>query len=303
MRSAAENFGRRVFLSAGLAILCLTGLSAAQSIRLDVFVGNVDIDRHGSGEFIPARTGMMLDGRSVVRTGPASYVRILQGNKELVMRQNMMMSVSELTRQSAAVARDSYFSFMSGLLKGDPAGNVTIVAAVRHVREGQPVSGRDSANARAMYERGEYQQVIDSFKVNPPANDGMKYILASSCFRTGDYARAADEYAPLYDGRYAGEAMYYGALSLQAMNRHEEAAAVLDRFLENIKTDIRRPDALALRGVVAESLHRPAEASGYYRRLLRESGEGAVADYARERLRQLESPRSGAAEIPAPGRG
>lgn len=149
------------------------------------------------------------------------------------------------------------------------------------VAPSQKVSAKESKTAKeiqADYEANKFDSVmskVDAFAASGPTNAYLQAYLyqlaAVAANSAGNQQKSADYFRKAVDangldnnGHY--QAMYNLAIQLNQLDQAAEALTVVDRFLNETKTD--KTDPLALKAIILGNLDRPAEGAALFEKLL-----------------------------------
>lgn len=149
------------------------------------------------------------------------------------------------------------------------------------VAPSQKVSAKESKTAKevqADYEANKFDSVfakVDAFSASNPTNAYLQAYLyqlaAVAANNAGDQQKSANYFRKAVDangldnnGHY--QAMYNLAIQLNQLEQAAEALTVVDRFLNETKTD--KTDPLVLKAIILGNLDRPAEGAALFEKIL-----------------------------------
>lgn len=149
------------------------------------------------------------------------------------------------------------------------------------VAPSQKVNAKESKTAneiQADYNANKYDSVlakVDAFAASGSTNAYLQAYLyqlaAVAANNAGDQQKSADYFRKAIDangldnnGHY--QAMYNLAIQLNQLDRSAEALTVLDRFLDETKTD--KTDPIGLKAIILGNLDRPAEGAALFEKVL-----------------------------------
>jgi tetratricopeptide (TPR) repeat protein len=149
------------------------------------------------------------------------------------------------------------------------------------VAPSQKVNAKESKTAneiQADYNANKYDSVfskVEAFAASGSTNAYLQAYLyqlaAVAANNAGDQQKSADYFRKAIDangldnnGHY--QAMYNLAIQLNQLDQPAEALTVLDRFLNETKTD--KPDPIGLKAIILGNLDRPAEGAALFEKVL-----------------------------------
>jgi tetratricopeptide (TPR) repeat protein len=149
------------------------------------------------------------------------------------------------------------------------------------VAPSQKVNAKESKTAneiQADYNANKFDSVfskVEAFAASGPTNAYLQAYLyqlaAVAANNAGDQQKSADYFRKAIDangldnnGHY--QAMYNLAIQLNQLDQSAEALTVLDRFLNETKTD--KPDPIGLKAIILGNLDRPAEGAALFEKVL-----------------------------------
>ncbi|MBM3459842.1 MAG: tetratricopeptide repeat protein, partial [Armatimonadetes bacterium] len=134
------------------------------------------------------------------------------------------------------------------------------------------------------------QTLVGKLPATEPRRFRALLALGTCRFRQKQYEGALTAYrdaAQTPDGAVAGEALYWAANTLTALERHGEAAAEYDRLLKKHPNHAYAARAQLRQGDALVAAKQPAEASRAYRRVIEKYPEAEQAKEARQALVDL----------------
>jgi tetratricopeptide (TPR) repeat protein len=255
------------------------GPGARTTARLAAVSGNVYVLHAGKNEWTPARAGEAVSPDTLLKTGPASELRLESGKSGIVIGPDSIVRAGDLLKGEGATRylrfagiQSKFFPRFAAAVKArPPASPGTQAKNLRGAAGFKWLSGEkesaeehrrsDSLNiADACYADKKYSQVI---YVLEPRMDSLKgveksealFLLGASYFFTGNFPKSAVCIRDMLDMRETDNtrrsiALFMISLALHYRGDYVESIRYLEQFIKEFPSDENVPEAYYLAGVM-----------------------------------------------------
>jgi TolA-binding protein len=270
--------------------------------------GSVDIDRWGTGDWLPVKVDMEISDDAVIRTGPDSLVEIELDGELVSIGEDRTVAVRELAgrveKKKKTGLLQSLKRYGSSLFAGSDSSSQTTLTGVRGEEAGetgvewfeeeeldQSLEHR-YVRALARYEAGEYAEAEEELtglveQYGPDAHDGrVAYLLGLSLFQVMRFEEATRwlrESTSEYKNELYGMALMHYALSQYFLEKHREAVDGFQRLLREENNRELHPYALFMLGKCYAEMGESRQAERFFREVQQDQpGSELAADASSE---------------------
>ena len=258
-------------LSISIVTLVAAGaLYSAESLKIKLTVGDVDILKKSGGAWEKARVGGEVTRDDIIRTGANSVATLRGVTADITVAERTMIRVSSLIdSQKSGVKNFDVVQKLSKKFQSESGvyDYTTTAAGVRGDKiDGKPdvewsegveepaatVENNIIRDARRLYSNGKYDSAISllnkNLKTLPAApREEALFLLGNAYFSAGDFTSSVNCLKKVLDGRHSDPAkkaasLYQISLACNFMGKEIEGINHLERFVKEYSDSPYRPE-------------------------------------------------------------
>ncbi len=290
-------------------------MSAALFGYSDTFVlyksGDCAVDINGNGHWVRASLDMLLNAKSVVKTGPDGILEVRMDGESVVITGNTTVAIRSLGERVRAKNKITWFRGLTdafySMIRGHGPGSDRMVLGVRGAKQEEGEVGWiediDVTECQQQYDRGvelynsgNWGEAIEIFSSLVDSEDAadmrreISFYLGSALFNNVQYEEAIPYLAESIkkpDAFYREAALIHYSLALFLTGNYSESVRISRMYVDEYATGELAPYALLIAGKSYKSLGNHSEAKKYFTRIVNEYEQAGVYEDAVEELKGM----------------
>ncbi len=269
--------------------------------------GGCAVDIDGNGRFVRASLDMLLNAKSVIKTGPDGILEISIDGESVVVTGNTTAAIKSLHERIRTKNKITWFRGLSdafhSMISGHGTGSDRMVLGVRGAKQEEGEVGWiediDTTELMEQYDYGvelynsgnwgEAIKIFSSLVDNESISDlkgEISFYLGSALFSNVQYEDAIPYLAESIkkpDSFYREAALIHYSLALFFTGKYSESAGASRMYVDEYTHGELAPYALLIAGKSYMSIGNRAEAKKYFARIVNEyENSGVYQDVVKE---------------------
>ncbi len=296
----------KYFISIIIVGMCAILVSAQDSaIRVKFYVGTVMIDMTEKKKNMTPVIGSVVPDSAVIRTAKASFIELTSGNRSVLVKENMTVKVSDLSRMKSG--DDMLFNGLRTVVTKyiEPKGRIA-VASVRAEKEpgtktvwegeddgmkAEYVMHVEEEAARDRYAKEDYEGVVSSFESEwqTLGFENCKFYAALSYLKLCRFDDARTLFESLQksnDRLTAQTSLFYTGVASAGQGKASDAEKSFRIYIERNPEGEFVPVAYYLKGMSLARQGKVKESQAAFEYVIARYPADPAADVAREAMKQ-----------------
>jgi len=294
-----------------LSLIMATALLGYTDMIVVYKSGDCTVDVNGNGQWSRAALDMLLNVKSIIKTGPNGILELNMDGESVVVTGNTTVTVRRLQEKVYAKNKITWFRGLTdafrSMIRGHSPGSDRMVLGVRGAKQEEGdvdwIEDIDTTELMEQYEhgielynRGMWGEAIAIF-TGLVDNEGMadlkdevSFYLGSALFNNLQYKEALSYLAESIrdpDAFYREAALIHCSLALFLTGNYGESARVSTLYMNEYTNGELAPYALLIAGKSYKGLGNKSEAKRCFNRIVNEYKQAGVYQDAVEELKGM----------------